>query len=540
METLFLQAGNTHDIKRAGDILGQGGLVAIPTETVYGLAANALDGAAVKKIYAAKGRPSDNPLIIHISALSQLAPLVDSVPEAARKLAEAFWPGPLTIILKKSPLIPPETSGGLDTVAVRLPAHPAAQAVIDAAGVPLAAPSANLSGRPSPTTFEQVRADLTGRVDALLDGGDCPVGVESTVITLAGARPRVLRPGGVTAAQLQAVIGPVDLDPAVLHQLEEGQQAPSPGMKYKHYAPQAEIVLVDASPEDYAGFVNKQGGWALCFDEDLPALTVPAISLGPRYDGATQARRLFRALYELDKQGAKAAYARCPQKRGVGLAVYNRLIRAAGFRMVNPAGRLVVGLTGPTGAGKSTISEILKQEGCTVIDCDALTRSPQVYNRGCIQELQRAFGPDVAPNGVLNRRELARRAFATEEGRKQLGAITFPRILAEVRRLLAAADAAGSAVTVLDAPTLFEAGLDSACARILVVSAPEEARVARIMARDGLTKGQALLRLSAQQGAGFYEDRADYVMGNGPGTDPQAAAAAMAAQLKGEAAGKRL
>ena len=533
METLFLQAGKPHDIETAGAILRRGGLVAIPTETVYGLAANALDGAAVKKIYAAKGRPSDNPLIVHISDFSQLAPLVDSVPEAARKLAEAFWPGPLTIILEKSSRVPYETSGGLDTVAVRLPAHPAARGVIEAAGAPLAAPSANLSGRPSPTTFEQVRADLTGRVDALLDGGDCPVGVESTVLTLAGGRPRVLRPGGVTLAQLQAVIGPVDLDPAVLHQLGEGERAPSPGMKYKHYSPQAEVVMVDASPEGYAEYVNKQGGWALCFDEDLPALTGPAISLGPRYDGAQQARRLFRALYELDKQGAKAAYARCPQKRGVGLAVYNRLVRAAGFHVVNPAGRIVVGLTGPSGSGKSTVGEILAQKGCSVIDCDALTRSPQVYNKTCIRELQAAFGEDIAPGGSLDRRELARRAFATEEGRRRLGAVTFPHILREVRRQMALAE---SAVIVLDAPTLFEAGLDSACARILVVSAPEGERLSRVMARDGLTREQALARFSAQQGAGFYENRADYVIENGPGTDPRAAAAAIAEQLKGEAA----
>ena len=183
MDTLVLNGSCPEDIQRAGDILRRGGLVAIPTETVYGLAANALDGQAVKKIYQAKGRPSDNPLIVHISQASQLPPLVKEVPEAAKKLAVAFWPGPLTIILPKSGTVPQETSGGLDTVAVRCPSHPTARAVIDAAGVPLAAPSANLSGKPSPTTFHHVREDLDGRVDALLDGGDCDVGVESTVLT---------------------------------------------------------------------------------------------------------------------------------------------------------------------------------------------------------------------------------------------------------------------------------------------------------------------------------------------------------------------
>lgn len=206
METILLDGQNAQDIRRAGEILQKGGLVAIPTETVYGLAGNALCGETVKKIYQAKGRPSDNPLIVHINKTEQLASLVQEVPESARKLAEAFWPGPLTMILPKSSLIPPETSGGLSTVAVRCPSHPVARAVIEAAGLPLAAPSANLSGRPSPTTFAHVQADLTGRVDALLDGGDCQVGVESTVITLAEETPRLLRPGGVTLAQLRRVL----------------------------------------------------------------------------------------------------------------------------------------------------------------------------------------------------------------------------------------------------------------------------------------------------------------------------------------------
>ena len=258
METLLLSDHCPDDIQRAGDILRQGGLVAIPTETVYGLAANALDGEAVKKIYQAKGRPSDNPLIVHISRFSQLAPLVREVPESAQKLAAAFWPGPLTIILPKSDVIPQQTSGGLDTVAVRCPSHPTARAVIDAAGVPLAAPSANLSGKPSPTTFLHVREDLTGRVDALLDGGDCDVGVESTVLTLATPVPRLLRPGGVTLSQLRQVLGQVEVDPAVLHQMEAGQKAASPGMKYKHYSPAADVVIVDASPEDYVEYVNQR------------------------------------------------------------------------------------------------------------------------------------------------------------------------------------------------------------------------------------------------------------------------------------------
>ena len=533
METLLLSDHCPDDIQRAGVILRRGGLVAIPTETVYGLAANALDGEAVKKIYKAKGRPSDNPLIVHISRFSQLAPLVREVPESAQKLAAAFWPGPLTIILPKSDVIPQQTSGGLDTVAVRCPSHPTARAVIDAAGVPLAAPSANLSGKPSPTTFLHVREDLTGRVDALLDGGDCDVGVESTVLTLATPVPRLLRPGGVTLSQLRQVLGQVEVDPAVLHQMEAGQKAASPGMKYKHYSPAADVVIVDASPEDYVEYVNQKGdGWALCFEEDVPLLQVPTMAYGTRYDSASQAHRLFEALHQLDEAGASRAYARLPRKRGVGLAVYNRLIRAAAFQVVNPKGRHIVGLTGPTGAGKSTVGQALAQRGCYVIDCDQATRSPQVYDAPCLEELAAAFGPQVLRDGVLDRAELARRAFASQEARARLGEITFPRILGHIRRQLAEGEAQGFRVLVLDAPTLFESGLDAACSRILAVDAPKEERLARVLRRDGVSQEAALRRLEAQPAGEFYTARADFVVENGPGAQVEEAVEQFLNQLE--------
>ncbi len=532
METLLLSDHCPDDIQRAGDILRRGGLVAIPTETVYGLAANALDGEAVKKIYKAKGRPSDNPLIVHISRFSQLAPLVREVPESAQKLAAAFWPGPLTIILPKSDVIPQQTSGGLDTVAVRCPSHPTARAVIDAAGVPLAAPSANLSGKPSPTTFLHVREDLTGRVDALLDGGDCDVGVESTVLTLATPVPRLLRPGGVTLSQLRQVLGQVEVDPAVLHQMEAGQKAASPGMKYKHYSPAADVVIVDASPEDYVEYVNQKGdGWALCFEEDVPLLQVPTMAYGTRYDSASQAHRLFEALHQLDEAGAARAYARIPRKRGVGLAVYNRLIRAAAFRVLRPRPCLTVGLVGPSGAGKSTVAKLLAQGGCAVIDCDALTRDPAVYDESCLKELQAAFGPEVVRDGVLDRKLLAQRAFAGPGGKERLQAITFPRILARVQELRAQAESQGCPAVVLDAPTLFEAGLDRSCARILAVSAPEELRLARIVKRDHITEDQARLRFSAQKPGEFYAARGDYLVDTGGSTPLEEAVAPILAEL---------
>ena len=326
---------NTEAIEKAGELLRAGEVVAIPTETVYGLAANAYDGNAVSKIFKAKGRPQDNPLIVHIAKVETLSDLVAEVPEAAKKLAAAFWPGPLTMILPKSEKIPDAVSAGLPTVAVRMPSHPVAHAVIEAAGVPLAAPSANLSGSPSPTNAKYVLDDMHDRIPLILDGGNSAVGVESTVITLATARPRVLRPGGITVEQLRALLGEVDVDDAVLHKLAEGVRAASPGMKYKHYAPRADITIVKGSFAEFRRFVEtkEKDAFVLCFAGEEKYFP-HAVTYGREDDGLSQANRLFDALRELDEQGANTVYARCPALSGVGLAVYNRLIRAAGFKIV--------------------------------------------------------------------------------------------------------------------------------------------------------------------------------------------------------------
>ncbi len=338
MQTQLLDANDAEAIQTAGNMLKNGGLVGIPTETVYGLAADALNGTAVAKIFKAKGRPQDNPLIVHISEFSQINRLVKEVPEQAKRLAEHFWPGPLTIILPKSDIIPDEVSAGLSTVAVRFPVHPAARAVIDAAGTPLAAPSANLSGHPSPTTAAHVMTDLSGKIEAVLDGGTCAVGVESTVITLATPTPCLLRPGGITLEQLRSVLGEVEMDNAVLNPLPKGVKATSPGMKYKHYSPKANVIIVDGSYESYKKYVNSHkeaGVIALCYNGDQKELTVPAVCYGSENDCGEQARELFDALRELDDLHAHTVYARCPEPQGVGLAVYNRLIRAAGFEVLH-------------------------------------------------------------------------------------------------------------------------------------------------------------------------------------------------------------
>ena len=245
METRYFNAVKQPEAgtKLGGSVIRSGGLVAFPTETVYGLGANGLDGEAVNKIFEAKGRPNDNPLILHIAKKSDLKDLWKSVPERARLLMDEFWPGPLTMVYLKSSRVPEEVTGGLDTVAVRMPDNRTALALIRAAGVPIAAPSANLSGKPSPTTADHVKADLNGRIDVIIDGGPCNIGVESTVVSLMGGAVTILRPGGITREMLEAVIGPVNLSPAVLAPLKPGEAAASPGMKYRHYAPDAQVIV---------------------------------------------------------------------------------------------------------------------------------------------------------------------------------------------------------------------------------------------------------------------------------------------------------
>ena len=342
MNTLLL--GNTKDdIKTAAAFLKQGGVVAMPTETVYGLAADALNPQAVRMIFKAKGRPMDNPLIVHISEVEDIERfnLVAEFPQKAKLLTEKFWPGPLTVIMKKSDVIPDEVSAGLDTVAIRLPSHEVAKKLIKASGTVLAAPSANKSGSPSPTTAQHVMNDLCGEIEAVVDGGMCDVGLESTVITLAGDVPRLLRPGFVTVEDIQAVIGPIEVDNAVLYKLETDEKVASPGMKYKHYAPKAKVVLINSDADSFVDFVNRQYKEdntvaAICYEEDEERLFLKTISIGKSDDFKTQAHLLFDALRKVDDtEDVKVVYAHCPQKHGVSMAIYNRLIRAASFEVID-------------------------------------------------------------------------------------------------------------------------------------------------------------------------------------------------------------
>jgi len=505
IETALLQP-NPEGIEQASRLLREGQLVAIPTETVYGLAANALDGAAVASVFAAKGRPMDNPLIVHIGDMADWAPLVTHIPENAQKLADTYWPGPLTIILPAAEHIPKEVTGGLSTVAVRFPSHPIAQAVILHAGCPLAAPSANRSGSPSPTNAARVAEDMDGRIAAILDGGDCDVGVESTVIDLCHTPPRLLRPGGITPEMLEEVVGPIEIDPAVTHALEQGAVAASPGMKYKHYAPRAEVTIVKGTPDAFANYVNAHaadGVFALCFEEDVPNLTIPTITYGKRNDPLSQAQQLFDALRQLDEQGATTVYAACPTHTGVGLAVYNRLLRAAAFRVIHPI--CVIGLTGPTGAGKSVVASTWAELGVAVIDTDQLARKVVKPGTTCLNQLVAAFSATILhPDGTLNRSALAQQAFASPESTHKLNTITHPAILSLTQRAIQEAADAGFAYVAVDAPLLFEAGFDSICNHIVSVIAPEQERLIRIMEGAGTTEETARLRMAAQHPDSFY------------------------------------
>lgn len=525
-----------NDIETAAKILKNGGIVAIPTETVYGLAGDAFDGEAVKKIFEAKGRPQDNPLIVHISEFSQMYTIAREVPDSAKKLAEKFWPGPLTIILPKRPEIPDETSGGLDTVAVRMPSHPVANKIISLS-CPLAAPSANISGFPSPTSFDHVEADMTGRADAVCDGGECDVGVESTVITLATRTPMLLRPGGVTLEQLREVLGEVDVADAVLNPMKKDEKAESPGMKYKHYSPEAQIQIVKGNLQEFADYVNAYDcDGVLCFEGEERCFPEKiTVTFGREDDSLSQAQRLFEALRELDEKGAENVLSRSPSKDGVGLAVCNRLYRAAAFRFINAIKRPVVGLTGPTGAGKGYVSDCLTRWGCYVCDTDKVARELTAKNSPFLSILSDNFGEDIIKeNGELDRKLLAARAFATKEKQEKLNSLMHPEIIRIATERCLDALEGGAAAAVIDAPLLFEAKGDKYCDTVISVIAPKETRLSRIMERDSITKEQAESRMSVQHEDEYYTSKSEFVVFNDGGTDVKEALAGFAAKYLGQ------
>ncbi|MBQ9167652.1 MAG: threonylcarbamoyl-AMP synthase [Oscillospiraceae bacterium] len=339
MQTLYLSAEESKTPVIAAEIIKNGGLVAIPTETVYGLGANGLDENAVLKIFEAKGRPQDNPLILHVTGPEQIELFCHHIPQAAYDLAEAFWPGPLTIVLPAKDVVPRRTTAGLDTVGIRCPDCDVTREIIRLAGVPIAAPSANISGKPSTTTAAHVLHDHDGKIDAVVDGGPSRVGVESTIVDLTERRPRLLRPGGIGPEQLLEVLGDLVVDKAVTAQVDKDEVVKAPGMKYRHYAPSEPVVIVAGSREKAAAYIHQHfepGDRVLCFEEELPLYEgCNPLSYGLEADVNTLSAGLFAALRELDDPTIHQVYARCPVGGGVAYAVQNRLKKAAAFHIVD-------------------------------------------------------------------------------------------------------------------------------------------------------------------------------------------------------------
>ena len=525
MQTLYFDLRDTKGqqkeiedkISAAAKLLREGGLVAVPTETVYGLGANGLDGEAVKKIFAAKGRPQDNPLIIHVTGPQWLPRYCAEVPPLAYVLARKFWPGPLTMILKRREIVPDETTAGLDTVGVRCPNHPVTLAIIREAGVPIAAPSANTSGRPSCTTAQDVLEDMDGKIDGIVDGGPCTVGVESTILDLTCDPPRLLRPGGLPLEDLERLIGHIDVDKAVTRALGEGEKPKAPGMKYRHYAPKAPVTVVTGAPEKSAREIQRRASpqaGIICFDEYAHLFAGHEVhTLGPSNDKLTQAQRVFDALRTFDNSSVPEIFAQCPDNRGLGLAIGNRLKKAAGFHVVEAdSERVVLGITGGTGAGKTSALRAIESLGGTVIDCDALYHEMLQTSHTLRQEIHAAFPGAFGSDGKLDRKKLGQEVFTSKERLDRLNDIVFRNLVPELEKRLNSGE---NTLWAVDAINLLEGGLDAMCDRTVAITSPLELRVRRIMARDNITEQYARLRISAQKPDEYYRSKCDVELNNG-------------------------
>ena len=502
-------------IQQAAAILRHGGLLGIPTETVYGLGANALDETAVLHIFEAKGRPQDNPLILHVPDADWLELYCHDIPPVAYTLAERFWPGPLTMILPRRDIVPLRTTGGLETVGVRCPNHPMTLAIIREAGIPVAAPSGNTSGRPSPTTAQHMLEDMDGKINGIVDGGPCSVGVESTIIDLTVTPPRLLRPGGLPLEALEEVLGTVAVDKAVRQKLADGEQAKAPGMKYRHYAPKAPVTVITGTPGASAAYIaahlTKHSG-VICFDEYAPLFEGHTIHrLGPAGDKLAQAQHVFDALRTFNGTDVTEIFAQCPDEGGLGLAVGNRLKKAAGFHVVEAPRPLIVGITGPTGAGKTSALRALEQLGGCVLDCDAIYHDMLRSDDGLRRALTDTFGSVFTADGHLDRQKLGTLVFGDPQQLERLNTIIYAHLPRELERRMAASPAP---IIGIDAINLVESGLSKLCDRTLAVLAPVEDRIRRIMARDGISDEYARLRVAAQKDDAFYRTHCTDILEN--------------------------
>lgn len=515
MKTLYLKP-TEKDIKTAAKIIKRGGIVAFPTETVYGLGGDGTDADSAGKIYAAKGRPSDNPLIIHISKAED-AEKYAYTNEIYYKLADAFCPGPLTVILPKKDTVPYQVTGGLDTVAVRIPSHPVARAFIDACGVAIAAPSANRSGSPSPTSAGHVKADLDGKIDAIIDGGQCEIGLESTIVKLTDGQAVILRPGAVTEEMLSAVVT-VRRDRSLYIKPDENVRPEAPGMKYRHYAPAVQVTLLKGPHEDVAQAMIKrlsenENTGIICLQSDKDLIHGKNVRYMPN-DAKGQANALFSLLRGFDETDADRIYSVMPSRTGLGLAVCNRLTKAAGFSVEYVGIKIpVLGLTGQSGAGKSTVAALLKERGAYVCDCDAIYHGMLYKNSPMVTELAKHF-PFAVKDGELDRPSLAEAVFSDKEKLALLNSVTHKVILDGVRTRLKKAEEQGYKFAVADASQLFESGYDAECTAVIGVCADEETRIQRITARDGISRRKALSRISGQHNEDFFRVYCDEIIEN--------------------------
>ena len=516
MKTLYLPAAGAETPALAAKLIKAGELVALPTETVYGLGADGLNPEAVAKIFIAKGRPQDNPLILHIADAKDMDKYCHSIPASARALAEKFWPGPLTMVLPARDIVPKCTTAGLPTVAIRCPDNAVTREIIRLAGVPIAAPSANISGKPSTTTAQHVLHDHDGKIAAIVDGGPCRVGVESTIIDLTDTRPRLLRPGGITPHQLVEVVGDLIVDKAVYSSIDKDTVVKAPGMKYRHYAPECSVIVVTGSPKAAARYIKEHfqpGNRVLCFEEELSAFADFApIAYGKESDEDSLMAGLFAALRELDDPAIGTVFARRPNGSGKALAVQNRLMKAAGFQAVDaePKG-FVLGITGGTGCGKTTLLKTFESIGGLVMDCDAIYHQLLLQDTSLLAAIDSRF-PGCIENGKLDRKKLGAIVFSDPAALADLNTITHGAVRKEVLRRLE--NTPGGTPVAIDAIGLFEGGLAEFCDATVAVTAPLRDRVQRLTQRDSITAEQAQLRIHAQKPESWFREYCDYVLEN--------------------------
>ena len=514
METLFLLSSAPETAKEAAQIIKNGGLVALPTETVYGLGANGLDPEAVEKIFIAKGRPQDNPLILHVAEAADIENFCHSIPAAAYALAEKFWPGPLTMVLPAKDVVPLSTRAGLPTVAVRCPDCAVTREIIRLAGVPIAAPSANISGKPSTTTAAHVLHDHDGRIDCIVDGGPCRVGVESTIIDLTEERPRLLRPGGITVEAMAEILGPILIDKAVSTAVNQDAVVKAPGMKYRHYAPDCRVLIVDGDLPAAASYIREhwqKGNRVLCFKEELSAFApFDPLAYGAENDTDSLLAGLFAALRELDDPTIGTVFARCPKGAGKAMAVQNRLEKAAGFCRINPRSRhMIIGITGGTGCGKTTALNAIRQLGGTVIDCDAVYHWLLQYDADLLRSIETRF-PGTVEDGQLQRKKLGSIVFSDEHALLDLNAITHSAVKEEVLRRIPPVPS----LVAIDAIGLFEGGLAELCDTTVAITAPEADRIARLIRRENISEEYAQKRIAAQKSNAYYSELCQHTLEN--------------------------